>query len=428
MKSEHVIRPRSSLSETSSWPVRLLVVAWLGSSACALETEGIYECEKGPGVCLEVEGEERCYCPERTLAEGASVLRTRIEAADANGSAQVAVLTHRRRDTRTELSVFRTGESGLSPTGSAIDLSFATFVYDVLLGDLDGDGFGDVFITTAGGDDNRGEWFEPTEVRVFVSRADGSFNPAFTMPWPYTGGGAYPAMGDVDGDGRLDVVLARNDETTDYASIIETWRGRGDGTFDEPSRQDVGDFFFNQVTPADLLDVDGDGSDDLVVAGALFFPFEPGNGRFGGVRSTGLPPGGAGFASDGTHRAVGVETCDCDVGTRRRVVARLQADGEAIVFWSREYAWGADHPGMTWVDLEGDGIQELLVQQPSRTMAVLPAREPGEVFIPGSRVPEGWTFVGSVDANADGRPDLLVRQQPDESMPASLVVLTAQGE
>ena len=125
------------------------------------------------------------------------------------------------------------------------DFSVGSDPYSVALGDVNGDGHLD--IVTAN--------FYSNDVSVLLGMGDGTFQPQNRFAV-----GDYPlsiALGDVNGDGHLDIVTA-----SDYSNDVSVLLGMGDGTFQPQNRFAVGDY------PGSIAlgDVNGDGHLDIVTA------------------------------------------------------------------------------------------------------------------------------------------------------------------
>jgi hypothetical protein len=122
-------------------------------------------------------------------------------------------------------------------------LSFSQYVDDLVLGDLTGDGDGDLVLMSIGFD----------EVRVLLGGAGTSFG----VPTTFNTGDVPAALrlGDVDGDGDLDVAVARKGGA---AVLVND----GAGALGPPRVLQVG----GQGVDLELLHLDQDGVLDIVVA------------------------------------------------------------------------------------------------------------------------------------------------------------------
>ncbi|HRQ37824.1 MAG TPA: FG-GAP-like repeat-containing protein [Chloroflexota bacterium] len=133
------------------------------------------------------------------------------------------------------------GSGILTDSGQLLDVNRVT---SVALGDLDGDGDLDVYLGTSDGI----SFNDPDEVWL----NDGNGN--FTDSGQRLGNSqSYAVLGDLDGDGDLDAFVANTEGN-------EVWFNQGDGSFVN-SNQDVGDRGWD----VDLGDLDGDGDLDAYV-------------------------------------------------------------------------------------------------------------------------------------------------------------------
>lgn len=131
------------------------------------------------------------------------------------------------------------------------------------VGDIDGDGRQDIVF--GGGDFYGGA----DSVRVWALELDGRVKPG----WPQTTDGvtnASPTLADLDGDGRLDVAIGTFDSRhgRGQGGSVFAWNGGG-GRLPGFPRVSGGGVVIGQLSTADL---DGDGGQDLLVptGGAIF--------------------------------------------------------------------------------------------------------------------------------------------------------------
>ena len=146
----------------------------------------------------------------------------------------------------------------------------------VLAADFNADGKPDLVLIDAGR--RYDSTPVPGSVRVYRNLGGGAFAPALVL-----GGAAYPeglAIGDVNGDGRLDIVVAS--EISAFANdTLYVWLGNGDATFQTARTQELPDFWFQSVA---LGDADGDGKADIVLGnccGLTFAYYARGDGAGG---------------------------------------------------------------------------------------------------------------------------------------------------
>ncbi len=140
----------------------------------------------------------------------------------------------------------------------------------LLTTDLDRDGLDDLVIGMEG-----------PLVETLRNVGGASFSHLQTIPQLGFSGGIRPELGDMDGDGRLDLVVAYSlgSQVNYDRNYLAVWRGLPDGTFGEETDAQVG----RGAVGAAVGDLDGDGRLDAL--GTSLYAQTEG--------TTGLTPGGA---------------------------------------------------------------------------------------------------------------------------------------
>ena len=235
------------------------------------------------------------------------------------------------------------------------------------LGDFDGDGRPDLAVTF----ESQGFGW----VRVLLGRGDGAFST--TPEYPIGGEAGMSALGDLDGDGVLDLATANG-----TASVL---LGKGDGSF-APHR----DFATTEASYAiSLGDLNGDGRLDLVTA---------------------TPSGDA--------------------------VSVLLNQGEGLFVTKGDYATDKQPASLALGDLNGDGILDVVTanndsNQPHwrSSMSVLLGTGDGS-FAPHVDYPTGTISfaVALGDLNGDGKLDAVVGNFGGSSGPSAVSVLLGNGD
>jgi len=151
-----------------------------------------------------------------------------------------------------------------------IDYEVDGYAQSVAIGDLDGDGNLDMAVANSGYEDNN--------VSVLLGNGDGTFQEPVNY---WTGDESSPwsvAIGDLNGDGNPDLVAASYwcyydyYETYYYDPYVSVLLGNGDGTFQEAVSYEV----FDGPHTVAIGDLDGDGNPDLAVACSIGNHFYPG--------------------------------------------------------------------------------------------------------------------------------------------------------
>jgi len=222
------------------------------------------------------------------------------------------------------------------------------------IGDLNGDGQLDLVTANSTLAVN-----PPHSVSVLLGRGDGSFqeNRGFAAgdaPAPL-------AVADFNGDGRLDVIVP-NVGSNDISVLL----GLADGTFQSQQRFTVGD------TPSSAVvgDFNGDGRLDLAVPNSgttsrsISILLGIGDGTFQADRQT-----AAGFSPWGLISGDFNQDGHLDLAAVNRATAAQGGDNLSIFFGRGDgsfelrapYAVGVSPQAVTTADLNGDGVLDLIV-------------------------------------------------------------------
>jgi hypothetical protein len=226
--------------------------------------------EEGTGTLLVLlRNGNGTFQPAISTSSGASL--SAIVAGDINGDGKADVLGLYNNN----LVVYLSNGNGTFAAGVSYPAGDTSFAYEAItLGDFNGDRKVDVAVSLSG-DNVAGE-----EV-VFLGNGDGTFQAGKT-----SAGVSYPTSvvaGDFNGDGNLDLVIAGNPACNGTCAPIATsiLLGNGDGTFQAPAT-----IFSNNGTLA-AGDLNGDGKLDLVLMNndLVQIYLGAGNGSFSNAHS-----------------------------------------------------------------------------------------------------------------------------------------------
>ncbi len=303
------------------------------------------------------------------------------------------------------------------------------FAASVAVGDLNGDGIPDLVeadaCQTSGGTCSNGE------LNVFLGNGNGTFQAVAS----YNSGGvagSSVAIGDVNGDGYPDLVMANECQSSSNCDSgeVSVLLGNGDGTF----RPAVGYNAGYVPVAVVIADLNGDGHLDLIVAnqsqcsncinGGVSVLFGNGNGTFqspvtyssGGVAATSVAVGD--LNGDGHLDVVVTNQYQCQsCGTGQVSVLLNQGDGTLnapVTYSSGGYAALSVAIG----DVNGDNESDLIVTNlclhsyncGDGIVKVLLGKGDGTFRSAGTYSSAGYgaASVAIADVNGDGKPDLLV--------------------
>ncbi|MGA2355472.1 MAG: Ig-like domain repeat protein [Terriglobales bacterium] len=231
----------------------------------------------------------------------------------------------------------------------------------VAVADVNGDGKLDLIVANQGGEANG-----DGSVAVMLGNGDGTFQAAVT----YDSGGPFPdslGIADLNGDGKLDIVVANRNNST-----VGVLLGNGDGTFQPSVAYSSGGE--NAVTVA-VGDVNRDGKLDLLVANE-FADSDSESGSVGVLLGNG----------DGTFQTV-VTYSSGAAATGAVAVADLTGDGKLDLVITN---FGGE--------ANGDGNVGVLLGNGDGTFQPVVLYDAGGVETRN---------VAVADVNGDGKPDLL---------------------
>jgi FG-GAP-like repeat len=212
--------------------------------------------------------------------------------ADVNGDDKLDLITANTDDNDVAV-LLGDGQGGFRPAPGSL-FAVGQSPYPLAVGDMNGDGKLDIITPNS----------KPGERTLTVLLGDGrgSFRPASGSPFATAGQPYYVALGDINGDGKPDVVAAHNDD-----GRVTILLGDGKGGFKSAphSPVDLGSRAWGLV----VTDVNGDGKADLVAATGetVRVLLGDGHGSFAAAPGSPFPAG---------------------KGTWRLVVADLNGDGK----------------------------------------------------------------------------------------------------
>jgi len=274
------------------------------------------------------------------------------------------------------------------------------------VGDFNRDGELDLAVADYGSNDQSTTVTVTTTVSVLLGNGDGTFQAAQTFE---AGSGPYfLAMGDFNGDGKLDLAVADLGPSTQRAGTVSVLLGNGDGTFQAARSFAAG----NTIWSVAVGDVNGDGKPDLVVpdggSNSVSVLLGNGDGTFQAARS--FPVG-----TNPVHVAVGDFNGDRvqDLAVANYfdfTVSVLLGNGDGTFQAARTFAASSYPWSVSVGDFNGDGVPDLATANlGSTTVSVLLGNGDG-TFQAAQNFGAGLgpAFVAVADFNGDGKQDLAV--------------------
>lgn len=274
-------------------------------------------------------------------------------------------------------------------------------------GDLDGDGVEDVVAVSS----------ESASLGVALGLGHGGF--ARFTPYGIAGSPTEVAVGDLDGDGHPDLAVTHV-SSYDGTSTVGVLLGRGDGTFDAEVTRAAG----TGGTHLALGDVDGDGTLDVAVSGTPSASLLRGNGDGTFADPVALPtaPGSIPGWATGTPTCVGLALGDLDGdGTLDVITSNRSTDGAdrsldevAILLGAGSGAFEPRIALPAWypyrpvvADLDGDGDRDVVATSNGAVLTVLVNAGDGTFEAVTLQVPMSGISAAAADLDLDGDDDLV---------------------
>jgi len=285
----------------------------------------------------------------------------------------------------------------------------------VAVADLNGDGAPDIIVG------NFCVWLNRTcsftTAGVLLGRGDGTFAPAVAVN---LGGSSSQqiAIADVNGDGKADLLAI---VAAPFNGAVATLLGNGDGTFQAPTLSLLGSMVMYSLA---IGDVNGDGRPDVVASGAG----SNGGGLSRGIARVLLGSGDgtfevsptiydSGVSPGGWANSVALGDLNGD-GVLDLALANYPDSAVGVLLGNGDGTFGPtvlfdSGSRLAWVntivDVNGDSKRDLVVANAPEVVGVLVGNGDGTLQPPETyAIPGDALSVVAADVNRDGWPDLAV--------------------
>jgi hypothetical protein len=317
-------------------------------------------------------------------------------------------------DGKLDLAVSNSGSNTISVLlgngdgtfGAAQNFNAGAGPTSVAAGDLNGDGKLDLVVADYGSTNYTSSTTVSNTVSVLLGNGDGTFQPVQNF-----GAGSGPnsvAVGDFNGDGKLDLVVADYGPGNQRAANVSVLLGNGDGTFQSAQTFPAG----NGSAFVTVGDFNGDGKLDLAVAnyndGTVSVLLGNGDGTFQAARNFGAGSGPWSVAVGDYNGDGKLDLAVADLNSS--TISVLLGNGDGTFQPARAFSVGSNPASVATGDFNGDGKLDLVVTNfGSASISVLLGNGDGSFqaaqnFTVGS----GPAFVAVRDFNGDGAPDVAV--------------------
>ena len=331
-----------------------------------------------------------------------------VAVGDFRGNGLIDVVTGN-NDTANTVSVLLGKGDGTFATH--VDYAVGSAPSGIAVGDFNGDGKLDIVVVYG---------FNDARVGVLLGNGDGTFQEPYKSTVAGVQGGSI-AVGDFNGDGKLDVAVSDYDSET---LGVDVMLGNGDGTFQAP---------VTYATAADPLmvivaDFNGDGKLDLATANASSETISVLLGNGDGTFQTHKDNSTA-IAESCISLAAGALRDD----KKMDIVAGCQADGKVVVLLgngdgtfkaAKAYDVPAGVDQVALGDFNGDGKLDVAVTNSGTydMVSVLPGTGSGTLkaaVVFGTNY--GPSGIAAADFNGDGKLDLVTS---DNGSPFGVTIAT----
>jgi hypothetical protein len=243
-------------------------------------------------------------------------------------------------------------------------------------GDFNGDGFQDLIFPSGCGP---GDSCTPSGFTLLLSNGAGGYQAPLSFTAPVNGANRL-AVADFNGDGKPDVAVFNNCDTSCTGTSVSVFLNTGNGTFSAPNVYEGGGVTQLAIVAGDF---NGDGKMDIAVLnacdpscsvpGVIGILLGNGDGTFQPVVTTSMPTGpatwiaGADFNSDGKTDLVVVEGNGNANDPYAGSAQILLSNGDGTFTFGNSYATGGDRSGsasgmaVTTGDVNGDGKADIVI-------------------------------------------------------------------